>query len=74
MPGKSILAMLGGKKEATDLGPAALGEEEAAESEGDEVAETAGADAMSAMMDALDARDPQGAFEALKDAIAAAGG
>ena len=67
MPGKSVLAMLGKPKASGEM------EEEAAESEGDEVAETAGADAMSALFEAIDARDPQGAFEALKDAIAAAG-
>jgi hypothetical protein len=40
----------------------------------DDAAEAAGVDAMSAMMDALNASDPAGAFQALKDAIAAAGG
>lgn len=72
MPGKSVLAMLA-KPSKTEKADVELGEEEAAASDDAEVADTAGEDAMSSMFAAIDSRDPKAAFDALKDAIAAAG-
>jgi hypothetical protein len=64
--GGSLAALLVGKPKMPTV------EEDAEMEADDDVAQTAGVDAMSAMFDAIDSRDPAGAFEALKDAIAAA--
>lgn len=65
-----LMALLGADKPTPGVEPGKIDDMP----EEDDPAQAAGVDAMSAMMDALNNSDPAGAFEALKDAIAAAGG